>query len=86
MKDIMNAPFLVEMVRTITNMYTHGWDERNGGNISWMRPRRRSTWMSMLSSGTSPPALRPPPWTASISSSLARANISKMCSMTPPAI
>ena len=36
MKDIMNAPFLVEMVRTITNMYTHGWDERNGGNISWM--------------------------------------------------
>ena len=36
MKDIMNAPFLVEMVRTITNMYAHGWDERNGGNISWM--------------------------------------------------
>lgn len=34
MKDIMNAPFLVEMVRTITNMYAHGWDERNGGNIS----------------------------------------------------
>ena len=36
MKDIMNAPFLVEMVRTTTNMYNHGWDERNGGNISWM--------------------------------------------------
>lgn len=36
MKDIMNAPFLVEMVRTTTNMYSHGWDERNGGNISWM--------------------------------------------------
>ena len=34
MKDIMNAPFLVEMVRTATNMYNHGWDERNGGNIS----------------------------------------------------
>ncbi len=34
MKDIMNAPFLVEMVRTTTNMYNHGWDERNGGNIS----------------------------------------------------
>lgn len=28
MKDIMNAPFLVEMVRTTTNMYNHGWDER----------------------------------------------------------
>lgn len=34
MKDIMNAPFLVEMVRTTTNMYHHGWDERNGGNVS----------------------------------------------------
>ncbi len=34
MNDILNAPFLVEMVRTITNMYQHGWDERNGGNIS----------------------------------------------------
>ena len=22
------------MVRTVTNMYNHGWDERNGGNIS----------------------------------------------------
>ena len=34
MKDILTAPFIVEMVRTTTNMYAHGWDERNGGNIS----------------------------------------------------
>ncbi len=34
MKDILNAPFLTELVRTCTNMYGHGWDERNGGNIS----------------------------------------------------
>ena len=34
MKDILNAPWMVEMVRTITNMYAHGWDERNGGNVS----------------------------------------------------
>ena len=34
MQDILTAPFLVEMVRTATNMYNHGWDERNGGNIS----------------------------------------------------
>ena len=34
MQDAMlEAPFLVEMVRTATNMYAHGWDERNGGNI-----------------------------------------------------
>ncbi len=36
MKDIMTAPFLVEMIRTAANMYDHGWDERNGGNISLM--------------------------------------------------
>ncbi len=34
MKDILTAPFLTEMIRTATNMYHHGWDERNGGNIS----------------------------------------------------
>lgn len=36
MKNIMEAPFMVEMIRTITNMYAHGWDERNGGNVSVM--------------------------------------------------
>lgn len=25
---------MVEMIRTTTEMYRHGWDERNGGNIS----------------------------------------------------
>ena len=34
MKNILEAPFLIEMVRTCANMYAHGWDERNGGNIS----------------------------------------------------
>ena len=34
MKDILAAPFLVETVRTAANMYAHGWDERNGGNLS----------------------------------------------------
>ena len=34
MKDILSAPFMAEMIRTTTNMYAHGWDERNGGNIS----------------------------------------------------
>ena len=36
MEDILKAPFMVEMIRTATNMYAHGWDERNGGNISLM--------------------------------------------------
>ena len=34
MKDILNAPVVVELIRTVTNMYAHGWDERNGGNVS----------------------------------------------------
>ena len=34
MKDIFTAPFLTELIRTVTNMYAHGWDERNGGNVS----------------------------------------------------
>ena len=34
MKDILTAPWMVEMIRTTTNMYNHGWDERNGGNVS----------------------------------------------------
>ena len=34
MKDLLTAPFLVEFIRTLTNMYAHGWDERNGGNVS----------------------------------------------------
>ena len=36
MKNILTAPWLVELVRTCTNMYAHGWDERNGGNISML--------------------------------------------------
>lgn len=34
MKDILTATWMVEMIRTTTKMYDHGWDERNGGNIS----------------------------------------------------
>ncbi len=34
MKDILTAPWMVEMIRTTSNMYVHGWDERNGGNVS----------------------------------------------------
>ena len=36
MKNILEAPFMTEMIRTATQMYNHGWDERNGGNISLM--------------------------------------------------
>lgn len=36
MKDILTAPFVKEMEKTTYNMYRLGWDERNGGNISYM--------------------------------------------------
>ncbi|MGN0444059.1 MAG: rhamnulose-1-phosphate aldolase [Acutalibacteraceae bacterium] len=36
MKDILTAPFVEEMKNTTANMYRLGWDERNGGNISYM--------------------------------------------------
>ncbi len=36
MKNIFEASFVREMMRTTANMYRLGWDERNGGNISYM--------------------------------------------------
>ena len=36
LKNILNAPFVDEMKKTTANMYRLGWDERNGGNISYM--------------------------------------------------
>ena len=36
MKDIFTAPFVEEMRKTTANMYRLGWDERNGGNISYL--------------------------------------------------
>lgn len=35
-KEVTNAPFVQEMCKTTANMYRLGWDERNGGNISYM--------------------------------------------------
>ena len=36
MKNILEAPFVDEMKKITANMYRLGWDERNGGNISYM--------------------------------------------------
>ena len=35
-KNIFDAPFVKEMREATANMYRLGWDERNGGNISYM--------------------------------------------------
>lgn len=36
MKNIIDAPFMQEFVATLLNMYRLGWDERNGGNLSYL--------------------------------------------------
>lgn len=36
MKDVLKAPFLTEATRLLTNSYRLGWDERNGGNLSYL--------------------------------------------------
>ncbi len=36
MKAMLDAPFINAMQRACTDMYAHGWDERNGGNISML--------------------------------------------------
>ena len=36
MKSILDAPFVKDMCETTSNMYRLGWDERNGGNISYL--------------------------------------------------
>ena len=38
MKNILEAPFIKEMQSACANMYRLGWDERNGGNISYLIP------------------------------------------------
>ncbi len=43
MKDIFNAPFIKEMTETTALMYKLGWDERNGGNISYMLDEEKVT-------------------------------------------
>ena len=34
--DILTSPFMTEMVNIISHMYDKGWNERNGGNISYL--------------------------------------------------
>lgn len=36
MKEILQAPFIIDFVDNIDNMYRLGWDERNAGNISYL--------------------------------------------------
>lgn len=36
MKNILDATFLQDMIEVTSNMYRMGWDERNGGNVSYL--------------------------------------------------
>ncbi|SJZ44744.1 rhamnulose-1-phosphate aldolase [Pilibacter termitis] len=35
-ENILTAPFVKEMIEATQNMYQKGWDERNGGNITYL--------------------------------------------------
>ncbi|WP_071130511.1 rhamnulose-1-phosphate aldolase [Enterococcus timonensis] len=34
--DILSAPYVEEMIEVTSNLYRLGWDERNGGNVSYL--------------------------------------------------
>jgi rhamnulose-1-phosphate aldolase len=34
MKDLLYSPMVAQLTEIVTEMYAHGWDERNGGNVS----------------------------------------------------
>jgi len=36
MKNILESRFITDFVETIDNLYHHGWDERNAGNVSFI--------------------------------------------------
>lgn len=38
MKNIFDSPFIKEVCKLTSNLYRLGWDERNGGNISYIIP------------------------------------------------
>lgn len=42
-KDILKAPFLTEMMDLTYDMWRLGWDERNGGNISYLLTKEELT-------------------------------------------
>ncbi len=82
MKNILTAPWMVEMIRTVTNMYDHGWDERNGGNVSLLLEESQvNDYVDGAILREFPRAFPARSWRASTSSSPARASISRMSSM-----
>ena len=40
MKPILESPIITDICDMTANMYRLGWDERNGGNISWLLDER----------------------------------------------
>lgn len=63
MKNILDAPFLKETIKSANDMWLKGWDERNGGNMSyrlteeevseWIEPLERSANASSAVNATS---------------------------------
>ena len=45
--NVLQAPFVEEMVKTTKNLYRLGWDERNGGNISYLLKEEEENILKM---------------------------------------
>ena len=77
MREILTAPWMVEMIRTVTNMYDHGWDERNGGNVSLLLEEAQVCEYLDVKNviRTMDTGFTAPPWTGNTSWSPAPASI-----------
>lgn len=42
MKNILTAPFITDICKLTANLYRLGWDERNGGNVSYIVPKEEA--------------------------------------------
>ena len=48
MKNFIESKFVKEVSEITSNMYRQGWDERNGGNISYLIEEAKTTALSAL--------------------------------------
>ncbi len=54
MKNMLDAPFVTDMIKAANDMWLKGWDERNGGNMSYrLSPDEVAQWLSDYGSNTS---------------------------------
>lgn len=46
-QSFVESPYVTQMCKVTWNLYQHGWDERNGGNVSYRLTEAKSRHMGM---------------------------------------